>query len=178
MGFSGGLFFLLLQVLFLTWSSCGWLFKFKQGRKLLVQRDRVLTACSLLHLLFFLVVSVFNLSHVVFPFYCWKFRLKFGSSRRSSLVRMPLSRACWCGFIQPRTCKRREKHDCTDEQRSICISCCLVAVLSHMVWQRAALFGIYPKLFGFVQLHPLRGTTAISKCPKGTVPPSSICQGY
>lgn len=59
-----GFFFLFLQVFFLTWPSCGWLFKFRQGRKLLVQSD-CLTACSLLHLLFFLLVGIFNFSHVV-----------------------------------------------------------------------------------------------------------------
>lgn len=66
-GMAGGLFFLFFffffQVFFLIWPSCGWLFKFRQGRKLLVQSDFFfLSAWSLLHLLFFFLLYIFNFS--------------------------------------------------------------------------------------------------------------------
>lgn len=58
-------FCLLLQVLILTWPSCGWLFNFRQGGKLLVLSDCFLTAGSLLHLLFLILVGIVNFHHVV-----------------------------------------------------------------------------------------------------------------
>lgn len=129
--------------------------------------------------------------------------IKFGSSRRSRwVVWVPLPmifltpllnhQCCQCfessgplqsSCIQSRKLKKNKKHSSTGEQPEIYILCCLVVILSQTVWQRSALYNIYIKLFGFVQLQPLYSTTAASKwlwwdCSKGTVPPSIICQKY
>lgn len=69
------------------------------------------------------------------------------------------------------------------KQPNIYILCCLIAILNQTLWQRSALFIIYIKLFGLLQLQPLQHTIAVSKwlwwdCPKGTIPPSIICQKY
>lgn len=126
-----------------------------------------LTACSLLHPLFALLVNIFNFSHVVSKCFLY--------TPESSYYKVWIQQEKWSSFVNASShdilipllnhqcCKRFEslgsfhcsciqcrkfKNSLTGEQPKIYRLCFLVPILSQTIWQGLALFSSHIKLFG------------------------------